>query len=201
MFKAIILVLATVTTSCSHVNKADSSGTKGEVVEQNLWAGSTTYNITRETNDPCGKGRELTQDIIFGSWARQRASFTNICFQVWKPGVTDNDNGTFWQFLDVQAHYRFAGDDGFQTQHVDSIRRQGDNRLYAWDVRQFDPFVGNCFGSKVKFTVTQESGTTVAAEASLEVYFTVNGKVLNKADGWNYYVKYSGVCAKAALGG
>ncbi len=197
MIRSTLIAAILVISAC---DRPQPSSAVQDLSAQDLWVGAISYNQTRETSDICDKSHPIgNEDIFFGSWARQRAVYTNICFQVWKPGVTDQENPDFWKLLDVQVHTRYPCDQAFQTEYVNTPRRVGNNRQYVWDMRRLDPFMGNCSGSKANFKIIRDFGTEVEAEALLEVYFTVNGHEVRKADGWNYFIKYRGICPKVNL--
>ncbi len=166
--------------------------------EGNLWAGNVIGVEERETVDPChnGDGWDMNRgDYGYGSWARQRAAYTNICFEIWMPGVTDQENPDYWRLLDVQVHYRYEGQGDYNTEYVASIDRRGNNRRYVWDLRLHDPFPVSTAPATIpyreKHRHTDDDGTTWASvESMMEFYFTVNGRELKKPDGWPFYVLY-----------
>src|SRR5688572_27127798 len=115
----------------------------GDKADGELWGGLTSYTIERYAADPCNNGQRALGDqvITYDDWARQRATLRNVCFEVWKPGVTDWDNPDFWRQLDVRVHYRFGNSGPFQSEHVGSIDRRGNNRRYLWSFGfERDPF-------------------------------------------------------------
>lgn len=194
MLRLVASLAALVITACS--NGSPESNVKGEVSTDNLWAGKVTATIERSVSDPCGNPIDMNAgDLRYGGWARQRAAYTNLCFEVWMPGMTDQDNPDFWRHLDVQVHYRYQGQGSFKTQYVSSIDRRGNNRRYVWNLRNADPFQVSTVPAGIPYTVlsrfTGSDGREWAsAESLMEVYFTVNGKTLNKTDSWSFFVKY-----------
>ncbi len=162
-----------------------------------LWAGLTSITIERYVTDPCNDGRTAFGDepYIYGSWARERAGIRNICFEVWKPGITDWDNPEFWQQLDVQAHVRYGGAGPFQASYVDSNGRRGNNRRYAFALQYaMDPMinVGTLANMKAPFRVLSESNGNAFVETDMEVYFTVNGRALKTPAQKPYTIRYQG---------
>ncbi len=169
-----------------------------------LWAGLTSITIERYAPDPCNDGRTAfgDQPVVYDDWARQRAGIRNICFEVWKPGVTDWDNPDAWQQLDVQVHYRYGDAGPFQSAYVNSNGRRGNNRRYAWSLDyQLDPTVYVASIAKVKapFRILSESNGWATIEADLQVYFTVNGRKLQTPSGKPYTVRYQGYVREGAL--
>ena len=162
-----------------------------------LWAGLTSITIERWVADPCSDGRHAFGDTpyVYGSWARERAGIRNVCFEVWKPGVTDWDNPDFWRQLDVQVHYRYGSSGPFQNAYVNSNGRRGNNRRYAWSLDyQLDPttYVPSLPQMKAPFRILSESNGWAFIEADLEVYFTVNGRALRTPSNKPYVIRYQG---------
>jgi hypothetical protein len=177
-------------------DKADDAGP--------LWAGLTSITIERYVPDPCNDGRNAFGDepYVYGSWARERAGIRNICFEVWKPGVTDWDNPDFWQQLDVQVHYRHGTTGPFQSAYVSSNGRRGNNRRYAWSLEyQLDPTVYTPSLPQVKapFRILSESNGWALIEADMEVYFTVNGRALKSPSARPYVIRYQGYVRTPSL--
>lgn len=162
-----------------------------------LWAGLTSITIERWVNDPCNDGRNAFGDTpyVYGSWARERAGIRNICFEVWKPGVTDWDNPDFWTQLDVQVHYRYGSSGPFQNAYVNSDGRRGNNRRYVWSLSyQLDPttYVPSVPQMKAPFRILSVSNGWAFVEADMEVYFTVNGRALETPSQKPYTIRYQG---------
>jgi len=160
-----------------------------------LWAGLTSVTIERWVADPCNDGRRGLGDepVIYDTWARQRATFRNICFEVWKPGVTDTDNPDYWRLLDVQVHYRHGSSGPFEMAYVNSIDRRGNNRRYAWALEvQHDPtaYVPSLPQMAAPFRILSESGDWAYVESDLEFYFTVNGRKLETPTGNRFVIRY-----------
>jgi hypothetical protein len=138
------------------------------------WVGSAVVRLTRDSGDDCAGGGSLAAGFVFDTWARDRATVTNVCFEVWLKGVTDWNNPDLWRQLDVQARHR-TGDGPFAASYARLVRRTGNNALYAWDLRSIDPFRPH---------VCPDGPTTVSGEmeqSALELYFTVNGVDLRPA--------------------
>jgi hypothetical protein len=175
---------------------------KSDVSDGPLWAGLTSVTFSRYSPDPCNNGATPLVDVAhYDDWVRQRAAIRHLCFEVWKPGVTDWDNPEFWKQLDVQVHYRF-GDGEWKHEYVNSIDRRGNNRRYAWTLDWgLDPLAqsSSVAGIKVPFRITSETDTFVRVEADLQVYFTVDGRVLDTHDHQAFIVRYYGYGYKPTL--
>lgn len=168
-----------------------------------LWAGLTSATLTRYAPDPCNNGMYALGDdpIHYDEYVRERAGIRNICFEVWSPGVTDWDNPDFWKQLDVQVHYRFGTGELHQA-YVNSIDRRGNNRRYAWTIDySLDPmvYVSSVASIKVPFQIVSENETYVTVSADLEVYFTVNGRMLSSPSHHPFVVRYEGYARKPVL--
>lgn len=176
-------------------DKADGGGP--------LWAGLTSYTIERYTSDPCDDGRNALGDdpLIYDEWARERAGVRNLCFEVWKPGVTDTDDPNFWRELDVRVHYRFGNGEEHWA-YVPSIDRRGHNRRYAWALDYaLDPFLTtpSVATAKVPIHIISESDGWAYVQADLEVYFTVNGQILNSPSNHPFTIRYQGYLREPTL--
>ncbi|MDB4959478.1 MAG: hypothetical protein JWO36_7047 [Myxococcales bacterium] len=135
------------------------------------WVGNASSLMTRDTSgDVCG-GAGASSGFSFDTWTRQRAAITNLCFEVYQPGMTDHDDPLLWQKLDTSIHWRGAGQTAWQIQPVDFDRRTGNNARFAQSWRELDPFRAyHC----------PEMPTTLSADqqyrsAVVEYYIVVNG--------------------------
>jgi hypothetical protein len=173
-----------------------------EVRAENLWAGSVTYTMERY-GEPCGNARGLDDNAIgYGSWERQRASVRNVCFEVWRRGVTNVDSDEYWRQLDVQVHYRYRGTEEWKQAYVNSIGRRGNNRLYAWTLDVgLDPFFmsANVATIRAPFEILNETERSFVARADLEFYFSVNGHKLSSSTDQSFRVAYTEYGEKAQL--
>lgn len=144
------------------------------------WVGNASTLTTRDTSgDICG-GTAANQSFTFDTWTRERAAITNLCFQVYQPGMTDHDDPDIWRKLDVSFHWREAGEQTWHSTAVNYDRRVGNNARYAFNWRNVDPFRAyNCPAGTVT-TDAQYATTTV------EYYVVVNGYELRPAPGSAY---------------
>jgi hypothetical protein len=174
-----------------------------------LWAGLTSITLERYTSDPCSNGAHALGDapVIYDDWARTRAEVRNICFEVWQPGVTDWDNPDFWQQLDVRAYYRFGHTGAFESTYVNSIDRRGNNRRYAFSLDySLDPTinVGSVAAMQVPFSILNESASSSSEKwayvsADLEIYFTVNGRILKSPSNKSFTISYQNYLREPTL--
>ena len=143
------------------------------------WVGNASTLTTRDTSgDICG-GAPANQSFGFDTWVRQRAAITNLCFEVYQPGMTDRDDPDLWQKLDVSIHWREASSLTWYSQPVNLDRRVGNNARYAFNWRQVDPFR---FAHCPTGTVTTTPDGQYSQE-TVEYYVTVNGYELRPVPG------------------
>lgn len=198
----LVLLAAPFAFACSNPAADDGAETSEhsvEVLAQDLWAGLPSATIERYSSDPCASTRRLDNDPIgYDSWVRQRAGVRNVCFEVWKPGVTDTENPDYWRLLDVQVHYRYQGASDWKTAYVPSIDRRGNNRRYAWSLSyEMDPLGGaNVADAKAGFDIVNEQPTYASVRSTLEFYFTVNGHKLTTSTNDNFEIAYTGTVEK-----
>lgn len=146
------------------------------------WMGNTTVHIAREPSDHA-RGAE---GFTFGTWARQRAAVTTFNFEVWAPGFTDRQNPDLWRQLDVKVHYRYNGTGDYQTSYVNNTGRSGENAVYSLDLRKtLDPWSD---ADGISQAVPRAPATEVPGGhmATVDFFFSVNGKELRPASGGNY---------------
>ena len=143
------------------------------------WMGTVQTLISRDSGDPCDGGLPAAQGFSFDTWSRQRAAKANLCFQVYEPGLTDHDDPSLWQQLDVRFHWRFHGEATWHTRPVAFDRRTGNNARYALSWRELDPFrMYTC--PPVAPTPTAD-GQYVALP--IEYFLSVNGGELRPGPG------------------
>lgn len=168
------------------------------------WVGNVRSVISRQTcNGPCESDLKPVQGaIVYDTWARQRAAIRSVYFEVWKDGVTSWDNPDLWKQLDVQVHSRVGSAGAFKSAYVSFDRRLGNNARYGVDLRGLDPIVGNATLTNVADCpaglVALPSGEPLV-EATVELYFTVNGAELRPANGGTFEVRYVNYKAPYAI--
>ncbi len=145
------------------------------------WIGNIRYAIERVTCEggPCDSTlRPVPAELVYDSWARQRAAVRVITFETWKEGVTDFDNGDLWKQLDVQVHTRVQGTTTFASSYVRFSKRAGNNARYAVDLTAIDPIPGHVMVQDKKDCPAfplKSAANGAYVEATLELYMTVNG--------------------------
>lgn len=143
------------------------------------WVGNMSTLTTRDTSgDICG-GAPAQQGFSFDTYTRQRAAITNLCFQVYQPGMTDHDDPDLWQKLDVSLHWRLAGQNTWQSRAVNFDRRVGNDARYAVNWRELDPFrMYHC-----PEVAPQPTSDGQYVQVTLEYYVVVNGFELRPEPG------------------
>jgi len=100
---------------------------------QQMWVGNFTVQITRAENAAlCNDSNPVSGGgVVFDSWARTRSVISNLCFELYVPGVTDQANLKPGQ-LDVfiNAPHKFP---------ARYVERRGNNYLYLINLRDLDP--------------------------------------------------------------
>ena len=169
------------------------------------WMGEIGSLITRGADDPCTGRGSANAPFSFDTWARQRAAVSHVCFEVYQPGVTEQDDpGRIWQSLDAKLHYRFIGATAtseWQSTAVDLDRRVGNNARYAFNWRAIDPLRSyHCPEVAPKIT-PPANGDGGRAEIRVEYYVSVNGGELRPQPGAAYagtFVDYANEAFRAA---
>ncbi len=142
------------------------------------WMGNVTATISRGSSRRCGEPQAFGSQLSFGTWARQRAAITDLCFEVFEPGVTDFRNPDLWQQLDVQVHHRADPAKPFVVDPVSLADLVGNNARYAVDLRALDPFQwGRCLNDVAVSAPTGNPGDE-HVQATVEMFLTVNGAEL-----------------------
>lgn len=189
--KFAILLSAILIVSCGQTTENVSSSKN--LTSENLWAGLVQSSMQRY-GTPCGEARGIDQNPVrYDSWVRQRASQRNVCFQIWRGGVTDHDNANLWRDLDVQVH--FHDGETWQSEYVSFVDRQGNNARYGTEfARNADPFypLPNFSNIKLPKRILSTRNNMAAVEATMDFYFTVNGSELKNSQGNPFQVVYSG---------
>jgi hypothetical protein len=146
------------------------------------WMGNMSSLFTRDTSgDICGGG-PAQQGFTFDTWTRQRAAITNLCFEVYQPGMTDRDDPDLWQKLDVSLRWRGEGQTAWQTRPINFDRRVGNNARYAMNWRELDPF--RAYHCPEMQTSPTPDGMYV--QGRLEYIVVVNGGELRPVPGAAY---------------
>lgn len=144
------------------------------------WVGGATALTTRDTSSPCDPGVDISNGFTFGTWTRERAAITNICFKVWSPGVTDRDDANVWQKLDATLRYRVRGtSDPLTSVYALFDRRLGNDARFAVSLRPLDPFRPY----QCPTVATTPAPDPRYVQAQLEYIIVVNGVELRPAPG------------------
>jgi len=143
------------------------------------WIGDATNLFTRDDSvDPCDGGADAASGFSYDTWVRERAVATNLCFQVYQPGLTDAQDPTLWQDLDVELQLQVSPT-AWQSIPVAFDRYVGNNARYKISWRDLDPLRDyNC--PQVPVTPTSDG---MYVQAQLGYYVTVNGAALRPEPG------------------
>jgi hypothetical protein len=168
------------------------------------WMGEASVAISRATCDggPCDADlRPLSQGFLFDTWARQRAAISSALFRVWEPGVTDWDNPQLWEELDVRVHWRASPEHEFAWDWVDFDQRVGNDARYEVSLRELDPLPGATVTDPADCPDFPVAATADGQylEATLELYFSVNGHELRQEDGSPFVGRYQDYIGLYAL--
>ncbi len=151
-----------------------------DVLAPPAWLGGAIAHFDRDTTDACDGGVDAAGEIVFGTWTRQRAAITNICFRVWSPGVTDVDDPLVWQKLDATLRWRPRGTSGpLRSVYGNFDRRVGNDARFAVNVRPFDEL--RAYHCPEGATTPTPDGQYVRTE--IEYVIVVNGVELRPAPG------------------
>lgn len=170
------------------------------------WMGNALFVIARGTcdNQACAADyHPLDGGFTYDTWTRSRASIRRAYFDVWKEGVTDVDNADLWKQLDVQVHYRVVGTDAWSSGYASFLERIEHNARFSVELAAIDPLnAAYALSDKTQcpaFAVTYSGPPgSQYIDATLELYFTVNGAELHAPSGANFqgsYQNYAGLYA------
>lgn len=152
------------------------------------WMGNAASVISRATCDggPCEADRRPLEDgFTYGTATRQRSLVRAAYVDVWKEGVTDFDNARLWEQLDARVYYRYAGQSEWQWAWVDFDRRVGNDARYAVPLADLDPLGGSTRTSREQCpdAALELDPSGAYVRTSVELYFSINGHPLRRADG------------------
>jgi hypothetical protein len=152
------------------------------------WIGDVGVTISRSASWACEGAAAIGSEITYGTWARSRAAVTSLCFEVYEPGVTDRENPDIWRDLDVQVHSRSDRSKPFTSAWVSLAGKDGDNAVYAVDLRGLDPF--RPFHCTDAPTTSFTIGSEPYVRAEVELYMSVNGVELRPQGEQVFRVRY-----------
>lgn len=177
--QAVVWFESTSATGCHQWDSNYGANYTFDALTPPQWVGNGDVLITRDTSgDICGGG-PISSGFSFDTWARQRAALTNMCFEVYQPGMTDHDDPQLWQKLDTELHWRYAGQTQWTVTPVSFDRRTGNNARYAFGLRSIDPFRDyHC--PEVAATPTPDNQYV---QIPFEYYISVNGYELRPEPG------------------
>jgi Family of unknown function (DUF6209) len=143
------------------------------------WVGDATDLFTRDdSQDLCNGGADAATGFSYDTWVRSQAVVTNLCFQVYQPGITDTQDPDLWQDLDVELQLQVSPTT-WQSIPIDFDQYVGNNARYKISWRDLDPLRDyNC--PQVPVTPTSDG---MYVQAQLGYYVTVNGYQLRPEPG------------------
>lgn len=106
------------------------------------WLGLAQNLLTRDPSSPCG-GADAASPFSFDTLVRQQDSVTNLCFQAYQPGITDNAGADLQQNLAATVTWRLVGatqQTAWTVSPAILSPRAGNNARYQWSLRDVDPF-------------------------------------------------------------
>ncbi len=175
------------------------------------WAGDLVVKITRGDSSPCAGANAYFIPVNYDDWAATRAEVTNICFDVWVPGITDTDNQQRYKEVVAKMVYRHTLNGDFDTIDVADffnqaetafglVGRHNNNLQYAANLRALSPFSYSpkCLSTPVELEIKEGKSGYFKVAAEMELYFLINGKKLTHED-WNLKVIYSTSLTKETL--
>ena len=91
------------------------------------------------------------------------------------------ENPELWRQLDFRVHTRFAGQESFTSTYLSLFDQVGNNARYGLDLRTLDPFAPYRCPDVPVSEYTASTGELMV-QAPVELYFTVNGRILTPGD-------------------
>ena len=135
----------------------------------------------RATGAPCEGARPIDGDLRFSTWERTRAVRTEVCFDVYVPGVTDRDDVDVTRWLEAAARVRYAPTRPFVQAPATFVGRAGNNARFMIDLRALDPFPP--YACHLVATTRRDQPGNDLLQATMELVPVVNGLELRGADG------------------
>lgn len=180
--RALVWFEATSASGCHAWDSNFGSNYSFDAATPPQWVGNGSFKLTRATDgDGCtglGSG-DIRNGFSFDTWTRTRAAVTNVCFEVYQPGLTDRDDPELWQKLDVSVRSREAGSTTWQSRPVSFASRVGNNARYVMNLRDVDPFRPyQCPTAALTRTPDGQYDST-----TVEYYMVVNGYELRPQPG------------------
>ncbi len=95
-------------TGCAAYDSNDSANYTFAVETRPQWLGDATNLLSQVATDACAGGADANQGFTLDGTARSFDSRSDLCFQVYQPGVTDFPNTDIWQQLDSNVHWQLT---------------------------------------------------------------------------------------------
>lgn len=106
------------------------------------WVGNFVAKISRAGGAPCDgpEAGAVGPAVGYGTWARQRAITSHVCFSVWSEGVTDVDGAALDAAIQASLVCAWDGEATPRRHGVSFDARVGNDARYRMDLRGADPF-------------------------------------------------------------
>lgn len=170
--------------SCSAWDSNDSRNYHFPILQRPSWIGNARVKISRAGGEPCATTGDMVSGFNYDTWSRQRSIMGNVCFEVWREGLTDQNDREVWRRLDARIYYRWDASQPFRWGHVGFLDRIGNNARFVTDVAGRDQFhTGQCPDAPTSMVDGYE-------EARFEFYFAVNGVFLGAPDDQPFVGRY-----------
>jgi hypothetical protein len=172
-------------TGCDVYDSNDSANYTFAVETRPQWLGDATNLLSQSATDACAGGADANQGFTLDGTARSFDSRSDLCFQVYQPGVTDFPNTDIWQQLDSNVHWQLTtmtGETAWFSTPVDFNQFVGNNAQYAFAWEQIDPFRANHCPE-----LTPDPIGNGLVQIQVQYYVTVNNGAINGNNETGYF--------------
>ncbi|HEX4450557.1 MAG TPA: DUF6209 family protein [Kofleriaceae bacterium] len=172
-------------TGCDSYDSNDGANYTFAVETRPQWLGDATNLLSQSATDACAGGADANQGFTLDGTARSFDSRSDLCFQVYQPGVTDFPNTDIWQQLDSNVHWQLTtmtGETAWFSTPVDFNQFVGNNAQYAFAWEQIDPFRANHCPE-----LTPDPIGNGLVQIQVQYYVTVNNGAINGNNETGYF--------------
>jgi hypothetical protein len=172
-------------TGCDAYDSNNSANYTFAIETRPAWLGDATNLLSQVATDACAGGNDANDGFTLDTTARSFDSRSDLCFQVYQPGVTDFANTDIWQQLDSNVHWQLtsmAGETVWTSTPVDFNAFVGNNAQYAFPWEQIDPFRANHCPE-----LTPDPIGNGIVQLQVQYYVTVNAGALNGNNETGYF--------------
>ncbi len=172
-------------TGCTSYDSNEGANYQFAIETPPQWLGLAGNLITRDDSSHCDGAADAVTGFTYDTWAREQATITNLCFQVYQPGETDVPDPDLWKQLDAELHWRVVNPTAASDWTITPVgydAQVGNNAQYAQSWRALDPFRDfHC--PELPASPTSDG---MYVQLQVEYYVTVNGAELQAQAGSNY---------------